>query len=203
MKTPKKVSSHARRYNAEMIRDFLDQLLAELRVEQLDYSNPGSSSQELGSRLDPFVKKYGTKLLYSITFRDVSDEQQSEIQRTMAGVRQKQIEALEYLQQTVLKEAITCAMQKSENGVEKHLTFSGEDWLKWKNGGTPLRGEGQHKPDTEASPSAVPVRVSTSDGRSEPEHNGAARQTKHPTARKAKQPANRHRPAGGRKRVHD
>lgn len=114
-----------------MIRDFLMQLRIELQNDQMAHAHAAGSNGESAGDLGPFVKKYGSKLLYKIGFGEVTDDQQAEIDRTMASARQKQLDALEFLLETAFKEALVCAGEKKKSGVEKSITFSADDWAKW------------------------------------------------------------------------
>jgi hypothetical protein len=134
-RTSRSASSRTSRYDPEMIRDFLMQLRIELKKDQIAHANAGATNGEFAEELDPFLKKHGSKLLYKIRFGQVSDEQQAEIDRTMASARQKQLDALEYLLETAFKEALTCAAEKQKPGGEKSITFSAEHWAKWTRNG--------------------------------------------------------------------
>jgi len=134
-KIQKKSPARTRRYDPEMIRDFLTQLRCELQSDRLEHANPGAAKQETDSQLEPFLKKYGTRLLYRIGFEDVTDDQRIDIDQTMASARQKQLAALEFLLETAFKEALAGAAQKSQAGAEKSITFSADDWVKWTRNG--------------------------------------------------------------------
>jgi hypothetical protein len=118
-----------------MIHDFLTQLLLELRVSQLERTNPGTSDPELGEQLKPLVKKHGTKLVFGLSFEDVTEDQQAEIDRTLASVRQKQVGALEFLLKTAFQEALAAVGDGKKSGADKAVTFSVEDWLRWTRNG--------------------------------------------------------------------
>jgi hypothetical protein len=120
-----------------MIRDFLMQLRIELQNDQHAHAQSGAANGKMPGDPGPFIEKYGSKLLYQISFGDVSESQQSEIDRTMASARQKQLDALEFLLETAFKEALAHAAEKPSGEAEKSLTFSADDWMKWtRNGST-------------------------------------------------------------------
>jgi len=133
--TAKKALARTRHYDPEMIRDFLAQLRIELQNAQRVHAHSGETNGEMPGDVQPYVKKYGSKLLYKIGFGEVTDDQQAEIDRTMASARQKQLDALEFLLETAFKEALTCAAEKQKSGEEKSITFSLDDWTKWTRNG--------------------------------------------------------------------
>jgi hypothetical protein len=118
-----------------MIRDFLMQLRIELQTDQSAHANSGANDGELAGDLKPFLAKYGSHLLYRIGFEQVTEEQQAEIDRTMASARRKQLDALEFLLETAFKEALACVAEKQKAGDEKSITFSADDWMKWTRNG--------------------------------------------------------------------
>jgi hypothetical protein len=150
MKTQKQKQTPRRsdRYDQEMIGDFLTQLLVELRISQTEYTNPGTMDPELDDQLKPLVKKYRTKLVYDLSFQDVTHEQQAEIDRTLANVRQRQVAAFDFLLKTAFQEAFAAIGLGKRRPSAKAVTFSAEDWLRWtKNGSSGVGAEPavQHK----------------------------------------------------------
>jgi hypothetical protein len=133
----KKSAARTRHYDPEMIRDFLTQLRCELQNDELEHSGPVASNQETVGQLEPFVKKYGTRLLYKIAFEDVTEDQRVDINQTMASARQKQLAALDMLLESAFKEALAAASHESQAGAEKSIRFSADDWKKWTRNGTP------------------------------------------------------------------
>jgi hypothetical protein len=153
-KTRKQTPRQAHRYDKEMIRDFLTQLLGELRESQMEYTNPGTSSPEPDEQVKRLVKKYRTKLVYGLSFQDVTDDQQSEIDRTLASVRQRQIDALDFLLKTAFQEALAAVGDGKRRGADKAVKLSVEDWFRWtKNGSSGHQGEpsAQHGTKTNGS----------------------------------------------------
>jgi hypothetical protein len=134
--TAKSAPARTRRYDPEMIRDFLMQLRIELKNDQLARAKSGATVGESAGELEAFLRKHGTNLLYKISFGEVSDDQQAEIDRTMASARKRQLEALEFLLETAFKEALTCAAEQQKPGSEKSITFSADDWTKWTRNGS-------------------------------------------------------------------
>jgi hypothetical protein len=78
MKTLKQTARRSRRYDREMIHDFLRQLLLELWVSHLEHTNRGTSDPEMDEQVKPLVKKHGIKLVYGLSFQDVTEDQQVE-----------------------------------------------------------------------------------------------------------------------------
>jgi hypothetical protein len=134
--TPTKARARMRHYDPEMIRDFLMQLRIELQNDRIAHAHSAATNGEPLGDIAPFVKKYGSKLLYKIGFGEVTEDQQAEIDRTLATARQKQLEALEFLLETAFKEALTGAAEKKKAGGEKSITFSADDWTKWTRNGS-------------------------------------------------------------------
>jgi hypothetical protein len=131
-----KAPARKRHYDPDMIRDFLMQLRIELQDDQIARAQPDVATAQRSSGLDPFLEKHGTRLLYKIGFGEVTEEQQAEIDRTLASARQKQLEALEFLLETAFKEALACAAEKQQSGKAKSITFSPDDWTKWTRNGS-------------------------------------------------------------------
>jgi hypothetical protein len=134
-RTPRR--SH--RYDQDMIHDFLTQLLGELRASAREYSNPGANDAQEDEEVEPLVKKYRTKLVYGLSFQDATDDQQAEIGRTLAGVRQRQVAALDFLLKTAFREALAAVGDAHGRGAEKAVKFSVEDWMKWTHNGSSER----------------------------------------------------------------
>jgi hypothetical protein len=132
----KKAPARTQRYNPEMIRDFLMQLQIELQADHVAHANSGVANDEGAGEVEPYLKKHGSRLLYRIEFDDVTDEQRTDIDRTMATARQKQLEALQFLLETAFKEALACAGEQAKAGKERSIKFSADDWLKWTANGT-------------------------------------------------------------------
>jgi hypothetical protein len=118
-----------------MIRDFMMQLRIELQNDQRARAGTDDANRESRVELAPLLKKHGRRLLYKIGFGEVTEDQQAEIDRTMASARQKQLEALEYLMETAFKEALACAAEKQQGGKQKSIMFSADDWTKWTRNG--------------------------------------------------------------------
>ncbi len=68
-----------------MIRDFLMQLRIELQNDQHAHAHPGETNGKMPAELEPLLQKHGARLLYKIGFGEVTEEQQAEIDRTLAA----------------------------------------------------------------------------------------------------------------------
>ncbi|MHC4539734.1 MAG: hypothetical protein ACYS74_08140 [Planctomycetota bacterium] len=105
-----------RHYDVEMIRDFLDHLLWELRINHLENTNPGCEvNPELCNQLAKYIKKYNTAGLMaamSIDTDGVPEDVAEQALRTFHIARaqssQEAIDALESLEQT-FEVAFKCA----------------------------------------------------------------------------------------------
>jgi hypothetical protein len=88
-------------YDLEMIRDFLDQLLWELRVSHFDNTNRNPINVELAEQLKKYHRKYGRTLVPFVKLQTdgLTAEQIHEGKRRLrtrgADLRQRQIDALE------------------------------------------------------------------------------------------------------------
>jgi hypothetical protein len=100
-----------RPYDAEMISDFVHQLLWELRVRHFEHVSPGADNPELVDNMLRFNKKRSSMgLLWVHKTREedepFTDEEIREYHRIAAGQTQAQIYALELLMAGPLNEAI-------------------------------------------------------------------------------------------------
>ena len=106
-------------YDLDMIRDFLDHLLWELRNRHYEHAHPRAAfNQELAEPLARYCKKYGTRGLLGLTAVDANfgelpkDERhrlESKLHRVFARNTRVAIEMLEGLRATVFEEAFACA----------------------------------------------------------------------------------------------
>lgn len=110
-------SKAAARYDVEMIRDFLDHLTWELRVEQFEHgAAPGTIHPELGEQLEIYMSRYGCALLPSmhVDGAGLSEEQLEEAMREYReGAKvttDRDLAALESLR-PLFNKALACASQ--------------------------------------------------------------------------------------------
>jgi hypothetical protein len=91
-------------YDLEMIRDFLDQLLWEVRVSHFDNTNEKPNNPELAEQLKKYQRKYGRTLVPFIKLQtdgltaEQIDKGRQHLRARVAEVRQDQLDALEFLQ---------------------------------------------------------------------------------------------------------
>jgi hypothetical protein len=102
-------SSEARCCAVEMIRDFLDHLLWELRTGQFEATNGNTLNPELAEMLGKYMKKRQTVgLLFATEFEAISPESVRQWRDTRARQQRGRVRCLEALSQ-VFREALACA----------------------------------------------------------------------------------------------
>ena len=114
---PSKNGRASSSYDLEMIRDFLDHLMWELRVVHFENTNaPGTDHGELMSQLQKYQRKYpGSTALMAMTVMKTDGYSQDDIGRARRKLRwmraQQAEDAIELLEalEPVFEEALTCA----------------------------------------------------------------------------------------------
>ena len=122
-KTPSTASETAiKRYDVEMIRDFLDQLNLEVRLRMLENSDPpGEKHPELLEQLRKFTEKYDAGLLLAWDLRpegcsqEEYDAVRSYLRKARGEGRKQQLERLEALEE-LFREALRCALHPLSDG---------------------------------------------------------------------------------------
>ena len=122
-KTPSAASETAiKRYDVEMIRDFLDQLRLEVRLRMLENSDPpGEKHPELLGELRKFTQKYdaGLLLAWDLSPEGCSQEEydavRSYLRKARGEGRKQQLEHLEALEE-LFREALRCALHRLSDG---------------------------------------------------------------------------------------
>jgi polyphosphate kinase len=112
-----------RRYNVQMIRDFLDHLMWEVRINHVESTSVAATggckvNMELADQLAKYLRKYRTNLRAGVSVRrDTPDQTDEQVQQALkigsarrAEEHQKYIDALETLK-PLFKEALWCAGQ--------------------------------------------------------------------------------------------
>jgi hypothetical protein len=95
----------ARRYDVEMIRDFLDHLLWEVRINHYEQIT-SEVNPELQEQLTKYIRKRRTVgLLFATQITDLDPARLAEYRTLKAGLRQSQLLALEALR-PLFKEAL-------------------------------------------------------------------------------------------------
>jgi hypothetical protein len=136
MKRKKKPSERRERprsgYDLEMIRDFLDHLLWELRISHHETTTShGAVNPELVDQLTKYVKKRQTAgLLFTVGFHekvaDLADrepEKYAEFQRVKGELRKSQLICLEALLNSLIPEAMDAAKGGMDMGILQFQTL--------------------------------------------------------------------------------
>jgi hypothetical protein len=105
-------------YDVEMIRDFLEQLLWEVRVNHFDNTNKNPDNPELAEQLKKYHRKYQRTLVPFIKLdtagldKQQIDDGRQRLRSRVAALRQRQLDALESLQ-PLFEYAMIAAQQPS------------------------------------------------------------------------------------------
>jgi hypothetical protein len=120
MKT-KKRPSEARSYDVEMIRDFIEHLLWEVRIGHFEATSAdGAINPELLEQIQRYQKKRQTIALLAANEIPASGRDEvGALKRRMAEVRQRQVDHLEALH-TLFEEALFCASHPRTYPVRDH-----------------------------------------------------------------------------------
>ena len=117
-------AAHKRkRYDVEMIRDFLDHLLWEVRINHFENTaDVGAINPELVEQLGKYIRKYnGVLLPATVINREGATEDQAKAteltyRQIMRDKRQEQMEHLESLQE-LFADALKCASLPASQGI--------------------------------------------------------------------------------------
>jgi len=132
----------AKRYDVEMIRDFLDQLALEVRLRLFETSEgPNQKHPELVAQLRKFTEKYDAGLLLAWDLRPegCSGEEYEAVRdylrKARAEGRKLQLEHLEALEE-LFREALRCALHPLSEGPIVARQRAADMIKKWQNEGT-------------------------------------------------------------------
>lgn len=108
---PAEAPASPRPYDFEMIRDFFNQLLWDLRIDHNAWAAPAreAAGASLDPPLAPAADRQTTVVLPSIRFENaehLSPNERHQVRARMAALRQTQIEALEILMQGPISEIL-------------------------------------------------------------------------------------------------
>jgi len=134
----RKLKPRKKYYDIQMIKDFLDHLMWELRINHIENTNPGcATNPELVEQLSKYSNKYNTVGLMTamkVTYEgaeNIPDEIKALVTRSMQGEKanrsQEAVNALEILQPT-LEIAFMCATKFRERFVVEEMSLL--DFLK-------------------------------------------------------------------------
>lgn len=119
---PPAVETATKRYDVEMIRDFLDQLRLEVRLRMLEnIEQPSAKHPDLLAELRKFTDKYDAGLLLAWDLRPegcTSEEYEavrSHLRKARGEGRKLQLEHLEALEE-LFGEALRCALHPLSEG---------------------------------------------------------------------------------------
>jgi hypothetical protein len=111
--------SEARCYDVEMIRDFVDHLLWELRISHFETTGTGGGlNPELVDQLERYMRKRQTVglLMGHQADRNIPREKVQQFREALNALRQRQIDRLEALR-PLLNEALFCASRPTRLGM--------------------------------------------------------------------------------------
>ena len=116
------VEISTKRYDVEMIRDFLDQLRLEVRLRMLENTEgPGERHPDLLAELRKFAEKYDAGLLLAWDLRpegctgEEYEAVRSYLRKARGEGRRLQLEHLDALEE-LFREALRCAMHPLSDG---------------------------------------------------------------------------------------
>jgi hypothetical protein len=143
-RSKREANRNGRRYDAEMIRDFLDHLLWEVRILHYESTaTPGAINPELLDTIASLQSKYpGTACLLAATYltndRELSGEQVARAEeywrKARAQASQGWVDALEHLQ-GLFREALECVSKFAGQVPARHVDAF--DVLPAEEGGNP------------------------------------------------------------------
>jgi len=124
---PNKKPRAGRNYDVEMIRDFLDHLMWELRIIHFENTNPsGADHGELMSQIQKYQQEYrGSKALMAIMTMATEGYSLADVERARRNFRRVRAvqmeEAIQHLEELapIFEEALACAAMSSSDSPDQ------------------------------------------------------------------------------------